>query len=212
MCRGLVPITVPPEYRVFFFCGDWRLGPRQLPTQGLLGDILEGYDRLGGLTAVHFLDRWWDPIKEDWRYPRDDGFARNAQGPIAAPTSLEVGQLVDRFGNESGRFLSPAGVKFGQRAIPPSNLNTEDPRFPNDYHLYKVAKAVTVCAGPAAPAFEQPGGGLQYATSSDACSSPSRVTVGNLVANGTLVPVAVPFTEGKSMPLKRPAGVKAAAR
>ncbi|MGK3943617.1 TNT domain-containing protein [Streptomyces caeruleatus] len=193
-CRGLVPYPIPAAYRSYYFCGDWRLGPRRLPTRGPVGAIVKGYDRLGGLTAVEFLDRWWNPAADsgqgDWRYPPDDGFAHNAQGTvIAAPLMLHANQnlMLDRFGAEAGRFLAPAGTKYGLRALPPSSLNTIDPRYPYDYHLYRLAKDVTVCAGPQAPAFEQPGTGTQYVTSSSFCPSIPRTSVADLVNNGTLV-------------------------
>ncbi|MFF3737259.1 TNT domain-containing protein [Streptomyces sp. NPDC002566] len=193
-CKGLVPYPILEAYRRYYFCGDWRLGPRQLPDRGPVGDILKGYNRLGGLTAVEFLDRWWNPAADsgqgDWRYPVDDGFAHNAQGGvIAAALVLHAGQdmMLDRFGNEAGRFLAPAGTKYGLRALPPSNLNTSDPRYPHDYHLYRLAKDVTVCAGPQAPAFEQPGTGTQYVTSSKFCPDIPPTRVIDLVNNGTLV-------------------------
>jgi len=203
VCKGLVPYSISKAYRWHYLCGDWRLGPKRLPTRGLLGNILEGYNRLGGLTAEEFLDTWWNPALDsgqgDWKYPPDDGFAHDARGGVlAAPLLLQSGRNVtlDRFGAEAGRFLSPAGTKYGQRAIPPSSLNTIDPRYPYDYHLYRLAKDVTVCAGPAAPAFEQPGEGVQYVTSSTSCPSIARTTVADLVANGTLVRVkATPVKE-----------------
>ncbi|MER6500925.1 TNT domain-containing protein [Streptomyces sp. NPDC001455] len=203
-----MPYPIPEAYRRYYFCGDWRLGPERLPTRGLLGNMLEGYDRLGGLTAVQFLDKWWNPALDsgqgDWNYPPDDGFAHNAQGGVvAAPLLLHAGQnlLLDRFGAEVGRFLSPAGTKYGQRAIPPSSLNTIDPRYPYDYHLYRLAKDVTVCAGPAAPAFEQPGRATQYVTSSTFCPSIPRTNVADLVANGTLVRVKPTSAEEKAAPV-----------
>ncbi|MEU6540848.1 TNT domain-containing protein [Streptomyces sp. NPDC047000] len=207
VCRGLVPYPIPPAYRSYYLCGDWRLGPRRLPTQGPVGTILRGYNRLGGLTAVQFLNRWWLPSADsgqgDWDYPPDDGFAHDSQGrPLGAPLLLHASDrlILDRFGNESGRFMSPAGTKFGQRAIPPSNLNTSDPRYPYNYHLYRLAKDLTVCAGPAAPAFEQPGGAIQYATaSSSVCPTIPFTTVANLVSNGTLVRAAVPTDQPKSL-------------
>lgn len=186
---------VPPPYayaRGPFVCGDWRLGPVDLPHTGILDGILDGYRRLGGLTPVEFINRWWLPNKEqklgDWDYPRDDGFAHDSQNRIiAAPFTLAKDQLVDRFGDEFGGFLSPAGAKFGERAIPPSNLNTLDPRWPFNYHLYRVKEPFVVCAGPAAPAFEQPGQGVQYVTSvkspaaQEACPGIVGVNVKTLV-------------------------------
>lgn len=198
VCRGLVSDPFPYVYRASFFCGDWRLGPKRLPSTGVLGHILEGYDRLGDLSAVQFLNTWWDPTaasgQGDWKYPPFDGFAVGAHGPIAAPLVLHAGQnlMLDRFGGETGRFLSPAGTAFGKRAIPPSNLDTSDPRYPYNYHVYRVAKDVTVCAGPAAPAFEQPGGAIQYATSSlQVCPTIPYTNVAALVGNGTLVQVNI---------------------
>ncbi len=192
-CRGLVPAPLAPALRPHFFCGDWRLGPKWLPTHGVLGSILHRYDRLGGLTAVRFLNRWWDPSADsgqgDWRYPPDDGYTHRNQEVLAAPLVLRVGLKLDRFGAEAGRFLAPAGTKYGKRTIPPSSLNTMDPRYPYDYHVYKVAKSVTVCAGKTAPGFEQPGLGVQYVTSSQFCPDIPRTTVGDLVRNGTLVRV-----------------------
>lgn len=190
-CRGLVPAPIAPALRPYFFCGDWRLGPKRLPTRGELGRILHRYDRLGGLTAVRFLDRWWDPAADsgqgDWRYPPDDGYTHRNQTVLAAPYTLRKGLKLDRFGGEAGRFLAPLGTTYGKRSIPPSSLNTMDPRYPYDYHVYKVAKPVTVCAGKTAPGFEQPGLGTQFVTSSQFCPDIPRTTVGDLVRNGTLV-------------------------
>lgn len=103
---------------------------------------------------------------------------------------LHAGQKVDRFGNEAGRYLAPAGTKYGKRSIPPSSLNTADPRHPYNYYLYRVTRDVTVCAGPIAPAFEQPGLGVQYVTSSSYCPNIPRTSVLDLVRNGTLVRLA----------------------
>jgi len=179
-----------------FVCGDWRFGPVRLPKKGILGSILSGYNRFGHVTPREFLNRWWNPAKDvgrgDWNYPVDDGFAHDTGGKvIAAPVTLHPGQLMDRFGNEFGSFLSPAGAKYGERGIPPSNLNTEDPRYPFGYHLYRVKKDTLVCAGPAAPAFEQPGQGVQYVTGI-AAGSPYCPTVqpgtnvNSLVRSGNL--------------------------
>ncbi|MER7468916.1 hypothetical protein [Streptomyces sp. NPDC097981] len=59
-----------------------------------MGSILKGYDRLGVLRAVEFLDRWWDPAADagqgDWPYPPDDGYEHNGQGVIAAPLVLHA--------------------------------------------------------------------------------------------------------------------------
>ena len=71
------------------------------------------------------------------------------------PAVLEPGTVIDRFGNADGRFLSPAGVPFEARGLPPDNLA-------DGYHQYRVVREIPVWMGPAAPAMGQPGGGLQY--------------------------------------------------
>ncbi|MFD4228573.1 TNT domain-containing protein [Streptomyces sp. NPDC058545] len=177
VCRGLVPDPIPYALRSDYFCDDWRLGPKKLPTRGLVAKTLDRYQRLGGLTATRFLNRWWDPAADtgqgDWRYPDADGYAKDSQGqPIAVELELHV------------------GTKYGKRSIPPSSLNTADPRHPYNYYLYRVTRKFKVCAGPIAPAFEQPGLGVQYVTSSSYCPNISRTSVLDLVRNGTLVRLA----------------------
>jgi len=66
-----------------------------------------------------------------------------------------------------GSYISAADVPYSQRALPPSNLDTNPspPDFPYDYHIYKVLKPLTVVGGPIAPWFGQPGLGTQFYTS-----------------------------------------------
>lgn len=194
VCQDLVPPPYAYADRSKYVCGDWRIGPKRLPTKGVLGNVLDGYDRLGGLTPAKFLHKWWNPAGDQgqgsWRYPDDDGFEHDSEGdPIAAPLTLRAGQKLDRFGSEAGQFLAPAGVPYGERSLPPSNLNTADAHFPFNYHLYRVAREVKVCAGPISPAFEQPGNGVQYVTKSypSACRGVPTTNVAGLVSDGTLV-------------------------
>lgn len=196
-CLGLVPSPYPYAHTPYY-CNDWRFGPARLPDSGLVGRALQGYNRFGTLTPVEFLNKWWDPNLEhgigDWKYASipDDGFDHNAQGvPIATEATLPVGQLLDRFGNEFGKFLAPAGARYAERSIPPSGLDTQDPRFPYNYHLYRVKKPTLVCAGPTAPAFEQPGQGVQYVTSvapgATYCTNvKTGATVSSLITSGNL--------------------------
>lgn len=37
--------------------------------------------------------------------------------------TLPVGTFLDRFGSEYGAYMSPAGVPYAQRALPPTNLD-----------------------------------------------------------------------------------------
>ncbi|KAK3317994.1 hypothetical protein B0H66DRAFT_575033 [Apodospora peruviana] len=155
-----------------YICGDWRLGPVQLPTKIPLDSVLELYDRLGGLCPGEFLDAFWnETLKPDpyWNFPTEHGFSLDSVTgkPIKGALVLEVGVLVDRFGGEGGTFVSPAAAPYMQRALPPSNLNTpkNDPTFPYNYHVYRVIKPLLVEAGPIAPWFRQPGQGVQYSLS-----------------------------------------------
>lgn len=64
---------------------------------------------------------------------------------------------LDRYGPDSGNFLSPAGTPYGQRSLPPDTN-------PNDYHVYEVIKPLPVQSGQIAAWFGQPGGGVQHYT------------------------------------------------
>lgn len=63
-----------------------------------------------------------------------------------------------------GAFISAADAPYSQRALPPSNLNTnaQSPDYPYNYHVYRVVKPLTVVGGPIAPWFGQPGLGAQF--------------------------------------------------
>jgi len=153
-----------------YVCGDWRLGPVQLPTKLPLDGVLEIYHRLSGLCPAAFLAKFWnstdpDTTKQGWIYPPQGGFSVDTAGePIQGDYTLQPGTLIDRFGSEWGKYVSPAAAPYMQRALPPSNLNTplDDPRFPNSYHVYRVMEPLVVMSGPIAPWFGQPGQGVQY--------------------------------------------------
>jgi len=65
-----------------------------------------------------------------------------------------------------GSFISAAAAPYSQRALPPSNLDTNPsaPDYPYNYHVYEVKKPLTVVGGPIAPWFGQPGLGAQFYT------------------------------------------------
>jgi hypothetical protein len=58
------------------FQGDKRLGPATLPASGLLGPVLHGYRRTGGLTVATFLSQFWKATGAtgNWIYPPAQGF------------------------------------------------------------------------------------------------------------------------------------------
>jgi hypothetical protein len=141
--------------------GDSRLGPAGTPDAGAVGLQLFGYWRLDGLTSAQFISRYWDSTAKSWKYPPDNGFLVAGGHPVETSLTLKPGAPLDRYGSVFGGFLAPAGTPYWARSLPPSNLD-DATGFTCNYHTYKVAKAFTVEAGPAAPAFGQPGLGLQY--------------------------------------------------
>ncbi|MFD3455713.1 TNT domain-containing protein [Streptomyces sp. NPDC058691] len=162
-----------------FFCGDPRLGPRVLPSKGLIGSLLVGYRRLAGQNANGFLQTWFNTSTQSYRNPPNDGFL-NPPGLI----TLSVGQRIDRFGGEGGRFLAPAGSPYAQRSLTPQSLNTFDGGYPFNYHLYKVVRPFTVRVGLVAPFYGQPGNGLQYVLPD--IDANTRDSVLNHVLDGSL--------------------------
>ncbi|KAF5989139.1 hypothetical protein FCOIX_176 [Fusarium coicis] len=177
--------------RHLYICGDERLGPTDLPKNLPLSTYVASYDRFGGLTPNEFLEKWWnDTLRADgkkpvgWMYPSKNGFELDDdERPIRANVNLVKGTLVDRFGEPTGRFLSPATAPFSQRALHPANLITgKNQEFPSNYHLYKVTKSFTVQTGPIRPWFGQPGYGVQFFLG-------EGITVNDYLSNGSLEPL-----------------------
>jgi uncharacterized Zn-binding protein involved in type VI secretion len=97
-------------------------------------------------------DKWFDDNGE-LRWPPNDGFAETP-----TDTTLPPGTQIDRFGRESGTFLSPQGSAYGDRALP-----YDQAKMP--YYSYEVVKPLPVKAGTAAPWFDESGTAVQYKTS-----------------------------------------------
>ncbi|KAJ5341304.1 Protein of unknown function DUF4237 [Penicillium brevicompactum] len=159
-CKG---VTYQNESAV---CGDPRLGPIKLPTYFPLSNELETYARFGDLCPIEFLEKWTidaTNVKGHWMYPDDPGYVKSTEGDfIYGNVTLRVGQKLDRFGAESGKFLAPLGAPYIERALPPSNLFApENSSFPYNYHVYEVTKEFEAGLGPVASWFEQPGYGSQ---------------------------------------------------
>ena len=71
-------------------------------------------------------------------------------------TLKKTSMALDRFGGETGRYVSPRATPFEKRALP-RTVNT------SDYREYSIKKDIHgVESGTVAPWFGQPGGGLQY--------------------------------------------------
>ena len=62
--------------------------------------------------------------------------------------------MLDRIGEPVGSFLAPAGTAFDARALAPG-------AGASNVYVYEVIKPLPVLEGEIAPAFGQPGGGVQ---------------------------------------------------
>lgn len=122
----------PPQKSAPDFQGSSREGQQGVGggriRRGGNGSFVEFYDRFGALCPGEFITKYWDhnalPTPY-WHFPGFEGFSLNTNGdPITGTLKLDVGVLVDRFGGESGRFVSPAVAPYIQRALPPNNLDT----------------------------------------------------------------------------------------
>lgn len=67
------------------------------------------------------------------------------------------GTRVDRVGFDGGKFLATEGTPFPMRALPPGAEN-------RPYSAFEILKPLNVRVGQIAPAYGQPGLGLQFVT------------------------------------------------
>ncbi|HEX5769636.1 MAG TPA: TNT domain-containing protein [Nocardioidaceae bacterium] len=135
--------------------GGLDVGALHLPTEGVVGDLLAGYDRFGGQTPEAFAGTWGNGRGGyNWDLVPNDGFDGER-----VVMDMFPGERLDRFGPPEGRYLSPPETPYAERGLPPSNLDATQPNF--GYHQYEVLERFPAEVGYIAPAMSQPGGGLQ---------------------------------------------------
>lgn len=83
-------------------------------------------------------------------WPDNDGFMHK---PVQ--TVLKPGTRIDRFGGDRGRFVAAQGTPLAQRSM---RMGAD--KAP--YSVFEVQSDLQVRGGITAPAFGQPGGGIQY--------------------------------------------------
>ncbi|MGQ0584372.1 MAG: TNT domain-containing protein [Reyranella sp.] len=83
-------------------------------------------------------------------WPDNNGFAGEPK-----KVTLTPGTVVDRYGGPGGSYLSPKDTPPEARSMRPGTGT-------RPLNVYEVVKPFEVDAGPAAPHFNQPGGGTQY--------------------------------------------------
>ncbi|TDQ52264.1 TNT domain-containing protein [Actinorugispora endophytica] len=111
--------------------------------------------------------------------------------------TLETGQIVDAFGQESGSLLFPDGTPFERRGLPefareaPAAAEEGQPR-PQVYHRYRVTYPFQVTAALSPAAERSPGGGVRFAVDSGGFTQQVPLpSIRWLLGNGYLERVAV---------------------
>lgn len=117
----------------------------------------------GGRNAVT------SPNAPQTYYPPNRGFMKEPN-----VVTLQPGTRIDRYGSSTGTFTAPQGTPFPQRSLPSEAAS----RPLNSYEVVKPIPGVN--SGPAAPWFNQPGGGTQFELPS---------TVQQLINSGHLKPL-----------------------
>ncbi len=90
----------------------------------------------------------------DWNNHAPD--AGRLPGTIKSDQTLSKGTVIDRYGSKYGSYTSPVGTPFEHRALPYKDNSWA-------YHKYVVVKDINgVTSSTIAPAFNQPGMGIQF--------------------------------------------------
>lgn len=165
-CGAAESPATAPRTTEFFDNGRPWLGPKDLPTEGAIANLLgKKYERFGPMSE----DDWVRTFRGDtgWKWPPGvSGFNLKNGPPWGAPNekqrTLPEGMRLDRFGYSGGSFLAIAGTPFGMRALPPESLNTPEGTPEANYHVYCVMKPFAVDVGPIFGWFGQPGLATQF--------------------------------------------------
>ena len=96
------------------------------------------------------VDEKWVTADGHIKWPPNDGF----DGPPRDKT-LRKGEVISRYGGDSGTFTAPDGTPFEQRSLPASSSNQGERKF-------RVKKELPVKEGKSASWFGESGGGTQY--------------------------------------------------
>jgi hypothetical protein len=155
------------------------LGPATVPPH--LRHIADDYKRFGPYTREEFVKLYWNPnIKHyktgektggwNWEFAGPRGEKLDGRGiyhpdprhpeKSSWPATPKVGDTWDRFGTDGGKFLSPTGTPFPERALPPDSLGQPYCKYkwlrPYDGKLGELDESLI------APAWGQPGLGRQF--------------------------------------------------
>ena len=100
-------------------------------------------------AALSAKNTGWIDSAGNINWSKNDGFVGTPKN-----VTLQPGAKIDRYGYESGSYVSPQGTSYEMRALVPG---TEA----KPYNVYEVVKPIDALGGEIAPWFNQPGGGIQ---------------------------------------------------
>jgi hypothetical protein len=111
------------------------------------------------LMGVRKLMNGGNPRVEQVEWPANQGFVFNEANICNATHRwVEPGMELDRFGSKYGVFFGEKGTAYSGRSMRPVEGSI-------NYTVYVVVERLPMIVGEIAPAFEQPGGGVQYIAS-----------------------------------------------
>jgi hypothetical protein len=119
------------------------------------------------------LDRQWLDQAGAIRWPASDGFSAS---PV--PIVLPAGVMIDRFGNDNGRFFSPKGASYRGRALPYVCEALA-------YTTFRITQPLLAWSGKAAAWFGEPGGATQLQTDATAAQLVADHVIEKLPTDGT---------------------------
>ena len=115
-------------------------------TIGRVGLAVEGPSKAEKLLSNQ---KYFTP-KGEPIWPPNRGFAGETTEVVLKP-----GTRLDRYGQDTGQFVSPEGTPLEMRSLPPGAEK-------RPYHIYEVVKEFKATSGEIAEWFGQPGKGIQY--------------------------------------------------
>ncbi|MBV9845763.1 MAG: glycohydrolase toxin TNT-related protein [Kutzneria sp.] len=134
--------------------------PEPYPAEhGDVGALAVNHDPLGGADERDWNRRFLVRVggssgSAEYSWPPAEPFAEGGEAPGRAVV-LDIGTVIDRFGDVWGRVFASAGTPFPHRSLPPSYLAA-------GYRRYRVIGRLPVWRTTSAPWFGQPGGGIRY--------------------------------------------------
>lgn len=109
-------------------------------------------DSVSGSQWNEYFTEKYGPENVTWEWPANRGFVYGADttGPLVE------GQYVVRYGPTNGSFVTPLGTDPATLSMAPGTDFT-------NFNIFQITKTIpNVRMGPAAPAFDMPGYGMQY--------------------------------------------------